>query len=78
MIDRADNMVNICEMKFSNDEFVITKEYEETLRHRMSLIKKDSKTKKNLSYVFITTYGVKQYSYSGIAQHQVTLDGLFC
>ena len=77
LIDRADNSINLCEMKYSNDEFSITKEYEETLRHRMSLFKKVTKTRKSLSYVFVTTYGVKQNSYSGIVQHQVTLDGLF-
>lgn len=77
LIDRADSAINLCEMKFSNDEFVITKEYEEILRHRMSLFKKVTKTRKSLSYVFVTTCGVKQNSYSGIVQHQVTLDGLF-
>ena len=77
LIDRADNVINLCEMKFSSDEFVITKEYEETLRRRMSLFKKVTKTKKSLSYVFVTTYGVRQNPYSGIVQHQVTLDGLF-
>lgn len=77
LIDRADNAINLCEMKFSGDEFVITKEYEETLRRRMSLFKKVTKTRKSLSYVFVTIYGVRQNPYSGIAQHQVTLDGLF-
>ena len=60
LIDRNDDVINICEIKYCNDEFVITDEYEEKLRKRASLFKKVTKTKKALQHVFITTYGVKK------------------
>lgn len=77
LIDRADNVINICEMKYANDEFSITKEYEEKLRKRETLFKKVTKTRKATTHVFVTTYGVKQNNHSGIVQHQVTMDDLF-
>lgn len=77
LIDRADNVINICEMKYASGEFVITKEYEEKLRNRESLFRHVSKTRKATNHVFVTTYGVKQNVHSGIVQHQLTMDSLF-
>ena len=77
LIDRADNCVNLCEMKFSNGEYAITADYEKKLRERADVFRKATKTKKAVTYVFVTTYGVKQNAHSGIVQHQVTMDGLF-
>ena len=34
--DYLDNTVNICEMKFSQNEFVIDKDYDVVLRHKLS------------------------------------------
>ena len=36
LIDRADGAINICEMKYAKDEFVIDASYEQRLRDRMS------------------------------------------
>ena len=77
LIDRNDDVINICEIKYCNDEFVISDEYEEKLRKRASLFKKVTKTKKALQHVFITTYGVKKNKHSGIMQAEVTMDDLF-
>ena len=37
LIDRNDEVINICEIKFSSDEYAITDAYEEILRNRASL-----------------------------------------
>ena len=37
LIDRNDEVINICEIKYSSDEYAITDTYEETLRNRASL-----------------------------------------
>ncbi len=37
LIDRNDEVINICEIKYSSDEYAITDAYEETLRNRASL-----------------------------------------
>ncbi len=36
LIDRADGAINICEMKYAKDEFVIDAGYEQRLRDRTS------------------------------------------
>ena len=36
VIDRKDQTVNLCEMKYTQKEFVIDKKYDETLRHKIS------------------------------------------
>lgn len=77
LIDRRDQTINLCEMKFAQGEFVITKQYDEHLRHRTELFRTVTKTKKALHQTFVTTYGVKENSYSGNIQSQVLLDDLF-
>lgn len=77
LIDRKDQVINICEMKYSVDEYTITEEYEKKLRQRASLFKHVTKTKKALQHTFVTTYGVKQNLYSGIVQSEVMMEDLF-
>lgn len=77
LIDRKDQVINICEMKYSVNEYVITEEYEKRLRDRQALFAKVTKTKKALQHTFITTYGIRQNLYSGIVQSEVTMDDLF-
>ncbi len=77
LIDRKDQTINICEMKYSLDEFVITEEYERKLRNRISLFQHATKTKKALLLTFITTYGVKKNIHSSIVNNEVTMDDLF-
>ncbi len=77
MIERNDNVINLCEMKFSNNEFVIDKEYDEALRNKRSAFKTESKTHKTIHITMLTTYGVKRNIYSGNIQSEVTLEDLF-
>ena len=77
LIDRNDNVINICEMKYSDGEFVIDTDYEQRLRERASLFQMVTKTKKALLHTFVTTYGVKKNMYSGIVQNEVKMDDLF-
>jgi hypothetical protein len=78
LIDRKDGVISVCEMKFSNEEFTITKEYAEKLRKKISIFRTESKTKKSLFLTFITTYGVQKNSYFlGLVQNSLTLEELF-
>ena len=77
IIDRRDRVINLCEIKFSLSEYTIDKDYDETLRKRIETFRKNTKTKKAVQIVFVTTYGVESNQYSGIVQKQVTLDDLF-
>lgn len=77
LIDRADDVINICEIKYASDKYEITAEYEEKLRNRQSLLRIVTGTKKALYHTFITTYGVMKNIHSGIVQSEVTMNDLF-
>lgn len=77
LIDRRDQTINLCEMKFSQGEFEITKQYDAHLRERAESFRSATKTRKALYQTFITTYGVKKNMYSGNVQSEVKLDDLF-
>lgn len=77
LIDRRDQIVNLCEMKFAADDFAITKSVEESLRHKVSDFKALTKTRSAVHVTLVTTYGVKEGKYSGAVQSVVTSDDLF-
>ncbi len=77
VIDRRDQTINLCEMKFSQSEYEITKQYDEHLRNRIENFRSSTKTRKALHQTFVTTYGIKKNSYSGNVQNEVMLDDLF-
>ncbi len=78
LIDRRDHVINICEMKFSETSFILTKAYANELRQKMAVFQSETKTRKSLFLTFITTFGVSQNAHSiGLVQQQVVLDDLF-
>lgn len=77
VIERADRVVNLCEMKYCQEEYAIDKSYDKTLRGRMALLKETIKKTQTLQLTFVTTFGLKHNIYSGIVQSEVTLDDLF-
>lgn len=77
VIDRADRIITLCEMKFCQEPYAITKEYESTLRNRMAIFRSETKTKKSLAIAMVTTYGVLPGIHSAIVQNEVTMDDLF-
>ena len=77
LINRADNVVNLCEMKFVTDEYVIDKDEENKLRKRTEALKTTLSSKQSVHLTMITTYGVAYGKHSGIVQKQVVLDDLF-
>ena len=77
IIDRADRMVNLCEIKFCTDLFVITKEYADKLRFRAAEFKQETKSRKGILNTFITTFGVHNGSGNSLVNSEVLLDDLF-
>ena len=77
LIDRADNAINICEMKFVNDDFRMTESYSTQLRQRREAFRRVSKTKKMLFNTLITTYGIKNADNSAQIDHVLTIEKLF-
>ncbi|RYM33979.1 ATPase [Brumimicrobium glaciale] len=60
IIDRKDDCINLCECKFHNGEFTITKEYAAKLRNRKQAFIESTKTKKTVFNTLITNHGVKE------------------
>ena len=77
LIDRNDQIINLCEMKYSLFEYAIDADYEKSLRNKKSAFIDATKTRKAVHITMVTTYGVRQNSHSGIVQSEVTLDDLF-
>lgn len=77
VIDRKDHVVNLCEMKFSIGEYMITKKYVENLRNKAVSFRNSTKTKKTIFLTMITTYGVAQNKYAHVAQNHILMDALF-
>ena len=77
LIDRADGVINVCEMKFASSEYEIRDGEERHVRSRRELFKELTGTKKAVHLTYVTTYGVKRNTHSGIVQSEVTLDDLF-
>jgi hypothetical protein len=73
LIDRADNCINLCEMKFYNDELNFTKKDADKLRQRRGRFQQNTKSKKTLFNTIITTYGVRPNQYS-LAQVDISLN----
>jgi uncharacterized protein len=77
LIDRRDRIIDICEMKFSENTFTIDRDYDEALRRKIDVFRETTGTNKALQLVMVTTYGVKQNMYSSRMQSEVVLDDLF-
>lgn len=77
VIERADRTIHLCEIKFSEGTYDITKAYEKRLRERLGLFKAVTKTKKTVVHTFITTYGVIDGKHKSIVHSEVDLDALF-
>jgi len=78
LIDRADNAINICEIKFHSSPFTISKAYANTIFNKINTFKNKSKTKKNIFTTMITTFGVKKNKYKlQLIQNELVMDDLF-
>ncbi len=77
VIDRSDQTIHLCEEKFVTSEYLIDRDNEMNLRNKIDTFRRATKTRKTLSLVMITSYGVKQGKYSNLVNGQVLLDDLF-
>lgn len=77
IIDRTDNTINLCEMKFSKAKYSISKDYYERLNEREEIFRQKTKTNKTLRTTLVTTAGLKSNIYSSVVQNVVVLDDLF-
>ncbi|MEO8403299.1 MAG: ATP-binding protein [Chitinophagaceae bacterium] len=78
IIDRADRIINLCEMKFYNDVVTIDKAYAKSLQQKQEVFVEKIKPKKTTFLTMITSFGIKENEYSEeLIQQSVTMDVLF-
>jgi uncharacterized protein len=77
VISRADRVANIVEMKFSKDEFLITKDEAKVLRNKLARYNEWA-PKKILFLTMITSFGLVDNEYrKELVQNQIELKDLF-
>ena len=77
LISRADNIVNLCEIKFYNDLFTVDGDYYRVMMRRQSLLEPYLKRGMGIHNTLITTFGLFRNKYSGVFTNVVTLNELF-
>lgn len=76
IIDRADDVVNVCEMKFTKSPFIVGKAYSEVIRRRQSVLQ-ETFPKKSFNMTLVTTEPPARNEYSDAFVSTITLDDLF-
>jgi hypothetical protein len=78
VIDRADQIIHLCEAKFTKDHYAITQEYADKLRLRKSIFKQATKTKKAIFTTLLTTYpAIKNKYYLEDVDNEIPMERLF-
>lgn len=77
IIERADHLINLCEIKYTQSEYVITSDEDLKFRNRMASFTRESKTRCGILPTWITPFGLFRNEYSMEVQYQVQMDDLF-
>ena len=77
LINRDDNIVNICEMKFYSEPLTIDSSLHEKIQYRQSIIEKKISRKQAVHNVLVTTFGIRNNEYRNDFVSIVTLQDLF-
>lgn len=77
LIDRADKVIDICEMKYKEEALEVTKKLEKEIRERNGIFRSVSNTHKTIRNILVTPYGEKRGKYSGLFSKVITMVDLF-
>lgn len=78
VFDRKDRVVNLFEMKCYDTVFIPTADFAEGLRTKKSVFKTKTDTKKQISWVVLSSFGIKHNQHSlGLVDNVLTMDVLF-
>ena len=77
LIDRADGIVDLCEMKYSEEPYLLDKAEYENIRHRAEVFRRESGVRKAIHTVLVAANGVASGKYLGNIQCTVDGDSLF-
>lgn len=77
VMQRADGVTDLFEMKHSGSVFTIDREYAQDLQNKVDTYAHLSKDRRTLHLVMVTTEGITRNSYFNIVQNEITMDDLF-
>ncbi len=77
LIVRKDQVINLCEMKYSGSEYLMSEKTDRSIRNKINDLLLRTGTKYAIFPTLITTYGLVDNTYSGNIVAVVTLDDLF-
>jgi AAA+ ATPase superfamily predicted ATPase len=78
LIDRRDQVICLCEIKFSKDPYSITKAYRAELEKKLSAFRTVTATRKSVFLAMITPFGLENNANSiGFVQNSITMEELF-
>lgn len=78
LFDRDDDVITLCEIKYTDNPFVLDKKYAEILKNKEQVYIKQEKTNKQIFWCLISANGLEKTVYSEKMIHNVvTLDNLF-
>lgn len=78
IIERADRLINICEIKYCDMPYNISKEDDMKMRVRMGNFKSETNSKCGLLVSYISPFGLSNSKYNSLVVNVITLDDLFC
>ena len=77
VIDRNDNSITLCEMKWTNKQYSITAAYEKNLNNKVETFIEENETNESVFLTMITTQGIMPNSHSQILDNNLVLNNLF-
>lgn len=77
LIVRKDQVINLCEMKYSGKEYSVTARIDDEIRKKMSDFLSVTGARYAVHTTLVTPYGVSDSSYTGLIQNVITADDLF-
>jgi uncharacterized protein len=78
LLDRNDHVINLCELKFYNTEFIPNKEFVTEIRQKIAVFKSLTNTRKQIFATLLTTFPMLANEHSiGLIDQSLTMDVLF-
>ena len=77
VIERADNVVSMCEMKYASGEFELKEAEALNIGRRAECLSAATKNRKAVQTVLVTPYGLKRNRHADCIQRVITAHRLF-
>ena len=77
IILRKDSVINLCEMKYTNEAYSLDMDEAEKLKNRLTQFQRETEAKEAIHITLICGNGYKAGRYSGIVQNVITGEDLF-